>query len=100
MHLGGWLLQDREQFIDGMQVAHDHNHQGFQEQTIRIGLWPAARSFGGWGRKWQPLDQAYEHDKQRILSYHSGASVLFGLATTMMRRWPRIRQAETRPFDL
>ena len=81
-------------------MADNHDHQGFHEQPTPIGSRPAVRSFGGWGREWQPLDQANQHDKQRLLSYHSGASVLFGLATTMMRRWPRIRQAETRPDDL
>ena len=101
LHLWRGLLQHGKQVVDGMQLADDHDHQGFHEQPIGVELGPAAPTLGGrWGRR-QAIDQSNQHDKQRALSYHSGASVsCLVWQPHMMWGGPRVGQVTTRPFDL
>ncbi len=100
LHLGGGLVQHREQFMDRVQVPDDHDHQGFQKQPIRVHLGTTAAPFQRWWGRRQSIYELDEHDKERDLAYHSSASVSNGRATSMMRRRPRYGQALTRPSDL
>jgi len=77
VHLRRRLLEHREQFMDGMEMADDHDDQGFQEHVIGIDLGAATPTLRWAWRCWQAIDQPNQHDKQRAVPYHSGASVLY-----------------------
>jgi hypothetical protein len=87
--------------MDGVHMSNDRDHQCLQKQTIWVGS-RATASTRRWGRRDRdPIDQFDQRDKQRLVFYHGGyLRVVDGVATTMMRRWPRYGQALARPFDL
>src|SRR5215208_7706737 len=57
-----------------MQAAHDHHHQGFEEEPIRVHprATGAALLVGGRWRDRQAVHQFDERDKQALLAYHRG----------------------------
>ena len=59
-----------KQLRDGMQVAHDHYHQGFEEEPVRIYPWASGTTFGGRPRSRPMVEQFNERDKQAVLPYH------------------------------
>ncbi len=100
VHLGGVLRDHAQEFVDGMQATHNHDYQRFQEQPIGIGGWSAARALGGWGWHRHAIDQTNQHDKQRFLSYHSGASVSSWSGNHYDAVVAAFGQVRTRPCDL
>ena len=50
-HLGGRLGQHAKQLGYGVQVAHDHDDQGLEEEPVGVHAWSAGAAFFGrfWG---------------------------------------------------
>ena len=74
-----------------MQVAHDHDDQGLEEEPVGVHAWSAGAAFFGRLGGRQAVHEFDEGDKQTVLAYHRGYLHLcrFGVVTTMMWRWPR-----------
>jgi len=93
LHFGGGLGQHAKQLRDSVQVTHDHYHQGFEEEAIRVHsrTTRAALVFGGRRRDRQAVYQFDERDNQALVAYHHGYLHMcrFGVVTTMMWRRPR-----------
>ena len=66
--------------MDLGQVADDHDHRRFQEQSVRVDPGKAAPL--GDGRHRYAVDEQDQRDKERSFRYHEAASVLKGLATS------------------
>ncbi|MDQ5854645.1 MAG: hypothetical protein M3380_21755 [Chloroflexota bacterium] len=90
------LVQHREQLVDGMQMPDDHAHQGFQEQPIRVDLGTATPPFRGWRWHRHAIHEVDQHDKQRDLAYHRGASMSAGRATSSAGRATSMMRATFR----
>ena len=68
LHFAGRLLQDRQQPIDGRDIAHQHDHHGLQEEPIRVRGRSTTPPRGQ--RTRYGVDQIHEEDEQRDLRYH------------------------------
>ena len=101
LHFWGGLSQYTQQGMHGVHMPHNHHDQGLQKQPVRI---PRRAATAAPRRRWQAghsADQFHQGDKQRVVFYHGGClRIVNGVATTMMRRWPREGQALARPFNL
>jgi hypothetical protein len=96
-----WLGQPAEQRVHRVQRPHAPPHQGRHKQAVRRGGRPASppRRGGGWNR-YLP-SHFHQRDTPRLRPYpRRGLRISVGVATAMMRRWPREGQALARPFDL
>jgi hypothetical protein len=85
------LGQHAEQLGYGVQVAHDHDDQGLEEEPVGVHAWSAEAAFFGRLGGRQAVHEFDEGDKQTVLAYHRGYLHMcrFGVVTTMMWRWPR-----------
>lgn len=58
LHLSGGLLEDRQQGTDGGEMAHNHDHQGFEEHPVGVDGGSAAARRSRWdGDDIDELDQ-------------------------------------------
>src|SRR5918994_3326854 len=73
-HLGGGFVEDRQELSHLMQPPYDHDHQGLQEELLRIDDGPAAAPTRWWWRTWDALEKADQLDKDTLLIDHGGAS--------------------------
>jgi hypothetical protein len=90
------LLQKGQQGLRGVQPPNDHDHQGFDEQLIGVGLRASPFAPRGWRGKRQGIDQAYQADKNALTAYHSQYLLGFELGTEMLGRQGRAGKSGTR----
>lgn len=67
-------LEKGQQRPGRVQVANDHDHQGFDDEPIGIGPLPTSLAPRGGRGKWQMIHQADQADKKAIPAYHLSAS--------------------------
>jgi hypothetical protein len=71
-------------------MSNEHDHQRLQKQPIPIHLGMAAAAPGGRCQLRHVIDQLDQYDKQILLRYQGVTSGLAGVATSMLRRQPRL----------
>lgn len=90
------LLQKGQQCPRRIQTPNDHDHQGFDEQLIGVGLRSSPLALhGGWGKR-QMIHQADQADKNAVAAYHSQYLLGFELGTEMLGRRARAGKPGTR----
>jgi hypothetical protein len=73
-HLGGVLLEHREQFAHFVQASEDHDHKCLHKEPLGVEDGSSARAAWRRWRSGDTVDQADQLDKDAILVDHGKAS--------------------------